>query len=355
MEPQENPELIGLETAERNLLDGSLSGRLAHAWLFAGPRGIGKATLAFRFARFLLAGAGGDAGGLFAAPPTNLAIDPRHPVFRQVASGGHPDLRVVGRSINPRTGRLRGEIVIDDIRDAVASLRLTPAAGDWRVVIVDGAEDMNRNAANALLKILEEPPPRAVLILVSHAPGRLLPTVRSRCRYLSLRPLPDEAVARYVERNLADVPAADRPLLVRLSAGSIGRAAILAGSGGLEQYRDLVELLMTLPRLDGGALNRMADRLGRSGAEDAFRASAELLMGWLARMLRRMATGRAEPDILAGEGDCMRRLAGAAGAERWFAFLEATERQFGLVDPLNFDRRLIWIGTLLQMQQLVSA
>jgi len=353
MGPRENPELIGLEAAERSLLEGALSGRLAHAWLLAGPRGIGKATLAYRFARFVLAGAGGG-GGLFADGPTSLAVDPRHPVFRLVASGGHPDLRTVTRSINQRTGKLRSEIVIDDVRDAVAFLRLTPAEGGWRVVIVDGAEDMNRNAANALLKILEEPPPRAVLLLVSHAPGRLLPTVRSRCRRLGLRPLPDEAVARYVERELPEVPAADRLLLVRLSAGSIGRAATLADSGGLEQYRDLVALLMTLPRLDGTALQRMADRLGRSGAEDAFRAAAELLVGWLARMLRRTATGREEPEILAGEGDCMRRLAKAAGAERWLAFLEAAERQFALVDPLNFDRRLVWIGTLMQMQQLVT-
>ena len=141
MEPQENPELVGQESAEHTLLESAGSGRLAHAWLLTGPRGIGKATLAYRFARFLLAG-GGESGGLFAAAPTSLALDPAHPVFRRVASGAHPDLRKVARGINPKTGKRRSEIVIDDIREAVAFMRLTPSEGGWRVIIVDGAEDM---------------------------------------------------------------------------------------------------------------------------------------------------------------------------------------------------------------------
>jgi DNA polymerase-3 subunit delta' len=354
MEPQENPELVGQAASERVLLESALSGRLQHAWLLTGPRGIGKATLAFRFARFLLADAGAEAGGLFADAPSSLAVDPRHPAFRLVASGGHPDLKLVARGQNPKTGRMRAEIVVDDVRDAVGFLHLTPAEGGWRVVIVDGAEEMNRNAGNALLKILEEPPARAVLLLVSHSPGRLLPTVRSRCRRLSLRSLDDETVAAYLGQTLPDLDAADRGLLVRLAGGSIGKALALSDSDGLKLYRDIVRLLLSLPRLDGAALNQMADRLGRSGADDAFRSAAELLTGWLARMLRQRATGRQEPEILVGEASCMDRLGRAAGLDRWSAFLEATERQFALIDPLNLDRRLVWIGTLLQLQQLAA-
>jgi len=354
MEPQENFELVGQEASERALLQSALSGRLHHAWLLTGPRGIGKATLAFRFARFLLAGAGAEADGLFGEGPSSLALDPRHPVFRLVASGGHPDLRLVARSPNPKTGRMRGEIVVDDVRDAVSFLRLTPSEGGWRVVVVDGAEEMNRNAGNALLKILEEPPARAVLLLVSHSPGRLLPTVRSRCRRLALRPLDDEAIAGYLGRTMPELGVADRGLLLRLASGSIGRALSLSQSGGLELYRDIVGLLLSLPRLDGAALNQMADRLGRSGADDAFRSAAELLTGWLARMLRQRATGRQEAEILAGEASCMDRLGRSVGLDRWFAFLEATERQFALIDPLNLDRRLVWIGTMLQLQQLAA-
>ncbi|HXQ41569.1 MAG TPA: DNA polymerase III subunit delta' [Candidatus Udaeobacter sp.] len=353
MEPQETAELVGQEASERALLEGARSGRLHHAWLLTGPRGIGKATLAYRFARFLLAGA--ETSGLFADGPSSLAVDPRHPVSRLVASGGHPDLKVVARSQNPKTGRMRSEIVVDDVRDAVGFLRLTPSMGGWRVVIIDGAEEMNRNAGNALLKILEEPPARAVLLLASHSPGRLLPTIRSRCRRLSLRTLDDEAIAGYLSRTLPELGEADRRLLIRLAEGSIGRALALSQSGGLDLYRDIVGLLTSLPRLDSVALNQMADRLGRSGADDAFRSAAELLTGWLARMLRQRATGRQEAEVLAGEAGCMDRLGRTVGLGRWLAFLETTERQFALIDPLNLDRRLVWIGTLLQLQQLVAA
>jgi DNA polymerase-3 subunit delta' len=348
MEPQENAELVGHEESERALLESALSGRLHHAWLLTGPRGIGKATLACRFARFLLAGA--ERGG-----PSSLAVDRRHPVFRLVASGGHPDLKLVARSQNPKTGRMRSEIVVDDVRDALGFLHLTPSAGGWRVVIIDGAEEMNRNAGNALLKILEEPPTRAILLLVSHSPGRVLPTIRSRCRRLSLRTLDDEAIAGYLNRTMPELGEADRGLLIRLAEGSLGKALMLSQSGGLQLYRDIVGLLSSLPRLDSAALNQMADRLGRSGADDAFRSAAELLTGWLGRMLRQRATGRPEAEFLAGEASSMDRLGRTVGLSRWLSFLEATERQFTLIDPLNLDRRLVWIGTLLQLQQLVAA
>src|SRR5215469_13580615 len=157
--PRENAALLGHEAAEAALLGAYRSGRLPHAWLFSGPRGIGKATLAFRFARFVLAG--GGEGGLFAAAPTTLAMPPTHPVFRRVASGGHADLLVVERGLDSKRRKLRSEIVVDDTRAIAGFLRLTPAEGNWRVVIVDGADLMNRNAANALLKTLEEPPQKA--------------------------------------------------------------------------------------------------------------------------------------------------------------------------------------------------
>src|SRR5205814_6509761 len=157
------------------------AGRLPHAILLSGPRGIGKATFAFRLARFLLAGPEDLPAEMFGETEKGgLAIDSESGVFRRVASGGHADLLTVERAYDPRRRRMRGEIVVGDTREISAFLRLTPAEGGWRVVIVDGADEMNRNAANALLKILEEPPQRALLLLVAHSPGRLLPTIRSR-------------------------------------------------------------------------------------------------------------------------------------------------------------------------------
>jgi DNA polymerase-3 subunit delta' len=356
MEPQENPELIGQAAAERALLAAARSGRLAHGWLLAGPRGVGKATLAYRFARFLLAGSGGEEGGLFGEQPSEtLALDPGHPVFRRIASGAHPDLRRVARGVNPRTGRPRSEIVVDDVREAIAFLRLTPSEGGWRVVIVDGAEDMNRNAANALLKVLEEPPARAILLLVSHAPGRLLPTIRSRCRKLELPALAPEALGELLARAIPDLADADRQLAAALSEGSIGRAMTLAQADGIKLYRELADLLLSLPRIDAASLHRQADRLVRGGAEETFRLAGELLIGWLARMLRLAATGNAGVEILPGEVACMRRLGARGGAARWVEFIEAAQRQFDLVDALNLDRRQVWIATLLGLQRMAGA
>ncbi len=352
MEPRDNPELLGQEAAEKALLEGALSGRLAHAWLIAGPRGVGKATLAYRFARFLLAGEG-QGGGLFGDAAASLGLPPSHPVFRRVASGAHPDLRVVERGINPKTGKLRSEIVIDDIREAVAFLRLTPSEGGWRVVIVDGAEDMNRNAANALLKVLEEPPPQAVLLLVSHAPGRLPPTIRSRCRRLDVRALPADTLMTLLARQTPDIDEADRGMIASLAEGSIGRALALSEVGGVDLYREIAQLLLALPRLDAVALYRLADRLARGTADGSFRMAVELLTAWLIRMLKFAATGIGQ-ELVPGEGACMRRLAGLRPVKGWLDFMESMQREFALIEPLNLDRRQVWVATLLSLQRIAS-
>jgi len=358
-EPRANPELVDQGLAERALLESAQSGRLAHAWLLTGPQGVGKATLAFRFARFLLAGDAEESGGLFEAMPqgprgVGLAIDPGHPVFRRVASGGHADLKVLARAVNPKTGKLRSEIVVDEVRDAIAFLRLTPSEGGWRVVIVDGAEDMNRNAQNALLKVLEEPPPRAVLLLVCHAPGRLLPTIRSRCRRLDLRPLPPATIQRLIEARLPGLPEADRALAAGLAEGSIGRALAILEAGGVELYRDLATLLLALPRLDASALHRQAERLARSGGEESYRLAAELLLGWIGRVIKLAAAGEG-PEFVKGERAAMERLGRGAGAARWIELVEEMRREFTLVEAVNLDRRQVWISSLLGVQRLAAA
>ncbi len=184
--PVPNADLIGHETAEATMLRAFAARRMPHAWLLTGPNGIGKATLAFRFARWILAGPNRNAANL------NLAAD--DPVLRMIDSGGHPDLRVLAREINEKTGKLRSEIAVSQARAAVDFLRLTPALGGWRVVIVDAADDLSTEAANALLKAIEEPPPRALFLIVAHAISRVIPTVRSRCQRLLLNPVPDAAV-----------------------------------------------------------------------------------------------------------------------------------------------------------------
>ena len=205
--PRANPELIGHREAEARIAVAAARGTIAGAWLIGGPEGIGKATLAFRAARFLLAGGGGP--DLFGEAGDSLAVDEAAPVFARVAAGSHGDLMTVERSLNDK-GRMRTEIVVDDVRRMSAFFRQSAGEGGWRVAIVDGAELMNGNAANAALKLIEEPPARSVVFLVSHAPSRLLPTIRSRCRKLHLHPLKAEQVALLLD-GLPAGPGRGRP------------------------------------------------------------------------------------------------------------------------------------------------
>ncbi len=352
-EPRCNPDLVGHAEAERTFLDAWSSGRLAHAWLICGPKGIGKATLAFRIARFVLAG-GGEGGGLFGAAPDSLHIPPGHPVFHRVASGGHADFKVVTRGwSDDKKTRLRTEIVIDDVRGIGGFLSLTPAEGGWRVVVVDAADEMNRNAANAVLKVLEEPPRNALMLLVSHSPGRLLPTIRSRCRRLSLPPLPETVVADLLRRGRPDLAADDVAALARLGEGSIGKAMGLAAEGGLGLYRDLVGLLQTLPQLDIPALHGFADRVGRAEADAAWRTVTELLGWWLARLVRAGGKdGSGVAEVVAGEGVLMGRLLAAGGLERWLEVWEKVTTVFARTDAVNLDRKQALLTAFLAVERL---
>src|ERR1700716_1734731 len=194
--PRETTVLHGQTEAERTLLEAYQGRRFHHAWLIAGPAGIGKATLAYRMARFVLAHPDPRTPAVQRA--TSLEVDADHPVARRIAAQAHGDLLVLERTINEKTNKLRQDIQVDDVRRTVTFFGSTAGEGGWRVAIVDAVDELKREGANALLKILEEPPRRAVLLLVSHSAARVLPTIRSRCRRLLLRPLADEDVARAV-------------------------------------------------------------------------------------------------------------------------------------------------------------
>ena len=230
--PWRNDRLVGHDAAEKTLLAAQQGGRLHHAWLMTGPRGIGKATLAWRFAKFLLCG--DSQGGLFGGAPDGLYVPADAPGRSLIDARSHPDLFHLRRTLNHDTGRMRAEISVDDVRDLGAFMHMTPAMGKWRVAIVDAADEMNRNAANAVLKVLEEPPPNAVLLIVAHAPGRLLPTIRSRCRRLAMQPLGHDTVMQLLGDYAPDIAQDEKAALANLAEGSIGRALELASAGSLD-------------------------------------------------------------------------------------------------------------------------
>ncbi len=342
--PRENPDLIGQEAAERILADAWMSGRLPHAWLITGPRGIGKATLAYRFARFVLAG-GGQGSLSLGDQPASLALDPEDPVFRRAASGGYPDLLTIeAGEIHPETGRTTEGIVVAQVRRAVAFMRLTPAMGGWRVAIIDTADAMNKSAVNALLKSLEEPPKRALFMLVSHAPGRLLPTVRSRCQRLSLVPLEDSQVCSLLGQYRPECSEADRALVLNLADGSIGAALAIADAGGLDLYREFVRILGTLPNLDVSAVHALGDRMSRGAAAEAFAAFSHLVERWLSALILSMSTGRPLFESVEGEQATAERLARSAGLEDWLAVWDKVKHLLSRADSANLERKQVVIG-----------
>ena len=314
--PRGNPLLLGHEAAEAAVIDAWRTGRMHHAWLITGPPGVGKATLAYRLARRLLAGV--PAG-------QTLELDPADPVFRRVAASAHADLHTIERSVNPQTKRQRTEIVVDDVREGAEFLRLTAAEGGWRVLIVDQADELNRNAANALLKVLEEPPPRAILLLVCSAPGRVPVTIRSRCRRLRLSPLPDVAMADVLARYLPDTPIEERDRLITLAEGSPGRALLLAEEKGLELAALAAAVLSALPDLTQARAHEVADKLGRS--DGAFATFLDLLRATLSAAVRAAARGRADPEQarlaalhpLDAWGDVWHALGRLQDETEWFA------------------------------------
>jgi len=357
--PRANPDLIGHEAQERLLLETLLdSGRMAHAWLFTGPRGIGKATLAYRFARYLLAsGAVGSKGPklfgdmLPTAGDDGLFVDPVAPVFKRVAASSHADLLSIERTENDR-GKLRTEIVVNDIRSIASFLNLTAAEGGWRVVIVDSADEMNRNASNAVLKILEEPPGHALLLLVSHNPGLLLPTIRSRCRTLGLLPLANDAVTEMLRQFFPNLSQSDAALLAHLAEGSIGRAINLTKEGGLEIYRELIKLLETLPNLDAVRLHKFGSRLTKPGADQAFRTGTELLTRWLGRLIRTLSATDAGggPTLDKFERAEFMRLGRAATLDRWLQVWEKITHLLVHTGGANLDRKQVVLNIFFALE-----
>lgn len=325
--------LIGHADAEAALLAAFKSGRLHHAWLIEGPEGVGKATLAYRFARFLLSHPDPQAPELALAQ--DLYVSAEDPVARQIRARANPDLVVLQRA-RDEDGKVTATVItVDAVRRVARFLSTTSATGGWRVVIVDTADDMNRSSANALLKMLEEPPQLSIFLLLTNTPGRLLPTIRSRCRKLPLKPLPDDTVAEALRSAGIGADDAARATAARLSGGSIGKAARLADDDAIETIRGIHAILDQIPRHDPLAAQALAERLGRRGAEDRYRLATSLISDWISARLHEEVRSGASAAVLAP----------------WPEVWEKVTRAFGETERLNLDRT----QTLLSVFRIVSA
>lgn len=351
--PRETEVLFGHGPAEKQLAEAFSGGRMHHGWLFAGPPGIGKATLAYRFARFVLAEAGerdmfGD----------SLSVGAETVASRQVLSQSHPGLLVIRRPYDPKGKRFVSSIPVDEVRRVRGFLSHRGADDAWRVVIVDSADELNVNAANAILKSLEEPPERTVFLLISSQPGRLLNTIRSRCRRLELSVpgVADQlAAVRQAIATVEDDMPEDGQLekLVGLSGGSIRRALSLKGLGGLELAQRVDELFADLPRLRWGKIHALAEELAPQAADERFEVFFGFLMERLAGLIKSRAgvSGRLDQR----RADLAQRLIGEGQLASWAGLWETLARLKSDAAALNLDRKALILDVAGRLEAAASA
>ncbi len=367
--PRETPELIGQGAAEQAFLSAFAAGRLHHGWLITGQRGLGKATLAWRIARFLLATPiAGDDGGLFGAPPPpeTLAIPRDHPVMHRTLALSEPGLFLLrrggagttdaDRDKAQREGRFSAVIRVDEIRGLRSFFAHSVIDGGRRVVIVDSADEMNPNAANALLKLLEEPPARTVLLLISHQPSGLLSTIRSRCRELRLSPLGAPDMATALAQAGAHVAPQDADALAALSAGSVGAALRLLNLDGLKLYADLIALLDSLPDLDRPRAIALAESVAARGREDRLDLLFSLLDVAVARLARTGVTGAPpQTEAARSEARVLARLAPTPASGRvWAALAQSSGDRARHGRAVNIDPAALVLDSLLRLRDCAA-
>ncbi|MGL4325612.1 MAG: DNA polymerase III subunit delta' [Beijerinckiaceae bacterium] len=315
--PREAAALFGHAQAEQQFLDAYRSGRLHHAWIIAGPEGIGKATLAYRIAKFLFAYPRPE----LAAGATDLSVPENHPAFTRVAAQGHADLFVLRRTYGKDGKKVRTEIAVDDARGIIDRFWQTSGEGGWRVCIVDAADEWNRNVANALLKTLEEPPKRTIFLVVAHHAGRLLPTIRSRSRLLPLQALGDAAMRQAINSVASGAQADAVDEAIAGANGSVRRALMLLDRDIAAIGTMTRALLDKLPQLDTPGIMSLAEAVAGRAKDDAFAEFEHVLRAWMSQAV----------EARAGQG------AGAVTplAELW----DMLGRGLATTDAYNLDRK----------------
>ena len=327
--PSHNPVLIGHDESLRQIEASYASGRMHHAWLIAGIEGIGKTTLAYHMANLLLSAGQNQLGKL------NM----QHPTARLIASEAHPDLFILRRALDDKTGELKDGISVEDARKLAPFLHMTATHGIWRVAIIDEAHALNRFGQNAILKVIEEPPANCLVILTATTPGALLPTIRSRCRVLQLHPLNNNTLHTVLARCGAEIDdEATLNNLTTLSNGSVGFALKILQSDCLPLYEELNRLLGAMPTLDMAQLHALADRIGRKADADSFQVITTLLVERL----------RKEVHNLAVQPTAGNRL------DRSLQLWDKVGQIFAQADHANLDRKLAFISAVTEFRRAAA-
>lgn len=327
--PRTNTQLFGHEQTEAMLLRDLAAGKLAHGLIFSGQRGIGKATLAYRFARALLSGRG------------DMQLPPEHPIFHRIVANSHADLLVIELLYDPKKEEYANEISVEQSRSIAQALSLTPAEGQWRVVIIDSADNLNSNSANAILKILEEPPPQTILMLIAHNVGKLLPTIRSRCRIIPLKPLSKENFSLAMRLIEPEIEWQELAALSIISGNSVGIALELKGQGAITLYNEVLELLSSATNINNQRTIKFCEQIGSGKkAHGAWQLFTHITLCILERVTKQ-ATGVGITPISEEEGAMLTKLATIHSAEIWAKKWQETANQFSLAKNLHLDYKQV--------------
>lgn len=338
LHPRENHLLLGHSSAEDFFLKKFTDGNIPHSWLISGVQGIGKATFAYRVARFLLSGGKvTKSNNLFGdSEISGMFIEKNAPIFSRVENNSHPDLLV----IEPDIEAGKAEIAVDQIRRIGHFFAHTAGESKWRVVIIDSADDMNRNAANALLKALEEPPENAIIMLISHLPGRLLPTIRSRCQNIRLSPLSPKDAMEVLEKAAPDISKKEAEFVIAVSGGAPGLAAEIYANSGLELYGKIIAAFSDVPNFNISKIHEIGALVAKKDGLLRWGVFTQVLRWFIASLVDEKMNGAADMEFIEGEQDIRAQMKGKYSVDQLAELWEKLGRIVAETDGLNIDRKL---------------
>ncbi|MFK7840351.1 MAG: DNA polymerase III subunit delta' [Bdellovibrionales bacterium] len=355
--PRQMEHLLGHENAQEELLNAFKCGRMPHGIILNGVRGIGKATLAYRFARFLLKNPphNPNQNSMFDIEPVNLDqsslhIDRADPIFSRVASGGHPDLLTLERAYDATKNRTAESLAVAELRKVEPFLRMTSSNGGWRVVIIDDADTMNRNAQNALLKILEEPPKNTIIMLITHRLGALIPTIRSRTRLINIDIITNDVMNELLVKKGYSVDSNQLEIISAMANGSFGQACDLIEQGGLESFATITSILNDMPNIDWRLVHHHADQCARAGQDQLYKNMSHTLIWIYKTLVFAKARGHALKPYSLNEAPLSTILAKSSLAQL-LKICENLTDHFEMTNRGNLDKKQAILGAF----QIISA
>ncbi|MDB2414791.1 DNA polymerase III subunit delta' [Rickettsiales bacterium] len=345
--PKDNPDLVGHDEIIGHIHNLFIADKMPQALLLSGVQGIGKATLAYRIAKFMLACTANN-NKIDASLSKDLSVPVDHHTFRKILAGSHSDLMVIERGINPKTGKLSQDILVDDVRKIAKFFHMTSSETKHRIIIIDSADDMNRNAANAVLKVLEEPPADAILILISHSPGKLLPTIRSRCHNIKMQPLNVDKAQLVLAKIAPEIGENDAVKLLHLADGSAGKAIFLNENNALKIYDEIIKILCQPDNFD--VLNKFCKEAAKAGDNKNWEISTQIIQWILAEFIRCKAANRSINNINGRENEAMENFFANNSVSNRIEIWNKACELFDKTDSLHLDKYAILISIFNQIK-----